>query len=372
MDESTRFALSVSEAAEHQRRARELIREAAMRMDFANRAAAESRGRGFSIVRAVRAMTAEGGGGLRTGYEAEVCEEAARVSGRTHDPHRVIVPWSVLTREMIVGTASSGGYLVAGDARGPAADALFPHSSVVRAGAQVLPNLTSDINVPRFGTNVSAGWLTESGTATAGAPVLAQIACTPKTVGAYVELSGRLLLQSDAEAVVSRHLLGVIGAAIDAAALAGTSADASQPLGIRYAAGVTVGTGTSFTNANTQAMLKAVGDGNARDDLVSFHGAPTTRQTLGARAENGTGSRFIWSGTDIAGHAAYVTASAPANTLFVGDYSNLWLPMWGVGPTVELNPYANFAAGVVGLRCFASADVAVANPAAFAVQVGVS
>lgn len=370
MDAQTQFTLSVAEAAEHQRRARELVSEAARRLDFAQRLDAQ-RGRRFSIVRAVHAMSAEGGAGLRSGYEAEVCQEAAQQAGQRHDPNRIVVPWHVMARTLTVGTATDGGYLVAGDARGPAADALFPFSTVVRAGAEVLPNLRSDINIPRFGTNVSAGWLVENGTATASTPVLAQIACAPKTCGAYTELSRQLLLQSDVEAVIGRHLLGVVGAALDVAALAGTSADASQPLGIRYAAGVSVGTGTSFANSNTMTMLKTVNDGNARSDRVAFHGAPTTRQTLGNRAENGTGSRFIWA-ADIAGHAAYVTGNAPANTLFCGDYANLWLPMWGVGPTIELNPYANFPAGVVGLRCFASADVAVVNPAAFAVQVGIT
>jgi HK97 family phage major capsid protein len=371
LDPATQLALALNKAAQN-RRADELeIREKAARLGIKQMQDA-SRGHRFSIVRTVRAMTAEGGAGLRDGIEAEVCQEAARAMGKAYDPSRVTVPWQHLaSRVMAVGTATLGGNLV-GDARGPAVDALFAHSTVIRNGAQVLSGLRADITVPRITGNSTSYWLAEQGTATASQGTIGQIVCTPKHIGAYTEMSRQLLLQSDAEAVLARHLLGLIGAGIDAAALAGTSADSTVPLGIRYAAGVAVSTGTSYTNATSMSLLKTVADGNARDDLTAFIGAQTTKQTLGNRAENGTGSRYIWSGSDIAGRPASVNSNAPANSLFVGDFSTVWIPTWGAGPTIELNPYASFQAGIVGLRCFASVDIAVTQPGAFAVSVGIT
>lgn len=368
MDEQTRFALAVSEAAAHRQAARELIAEAARRMDYASTKAAE-RGHRFSIARAIQAAASNG---VRDGLEREAGEELARQAGTSFDQHRPWIPWSAFgQRTMLVGTATQGGYLV-GDPVGPAVQALYPYSTVVRLGAQVIDGLRADISLPRISGNATAYWLGETGTATASAPTLATIACAPKHCGAYTEVSRQLLLQSEAERVVGQHLLGLVGAAVDAAVLAGTSADSSVPLGIRYTTGVTVTTGTSYDNAAAQAQVKVAAAANLVDENIAFLGAPAVRELLAKRASNGTGSPYLWANDTLASKRAAVNGNTPASTLFCGDFSTVYLPTWGEGLQVEVNPYAQFAAAVVGLRVFASVDVAVTQPAGFAVAVGIT
>jgi hypothetical protein len=49
-----------------------------------------------------------------------------------------------------------------------------------------------------------------------------------------------------------------------------------------------------------------------------------------------------------------------------------WLLMWGTGIQLELNPFANFAADIIGMRVVCHADVAVVQPAAFHVSTGIT
>ncbi len=367
MDPTTKFSLALNEAAQHQRAGQLLAAEAVKEFAAAERKRA-SGGR-FSIVRAVAAAADRG---VIDGVERETSEELARRAGGHHDPHRPWVPWSAFgQRSMVVGTGSSGGHLV-GDPVSPAVAALFPVSTVIRLGAQVLDAQTTNIHLPRISGNAVAAWLAENGTATASEPTLAEIASTPKHVGAYTELSRRLLLQSQAERIVGQHLLGVVGAALDAAVLAGTSTDSTVPLGIRYVSGVTVTTGTSYDNTAAQAQVKAAAAANLVDENISFIGAPAVRELLAKRASNGTGSPYLWAGDMLASKQARVNGNAPASTLLCGDYSTVYIPVWGEGLQIESNPYANFQAGVVGLRVFLSADVAVTQPAGFAVSVGIT
>jgi len=113
MDATTSATLKLNEALQHQRAGRLLAAEAARELDLAELKRAESRGHRFSIVRAIKAMSAEGGGGLLDGFEFERCQQNARDAGVSFDPNRIIVRWGDLQgRTMVTGTATSGGYLV--------------------------------------------------------------------------------------------------------------------------------------------------------------------------------------------------------------------------------------------------------------------
>ena len=369
MDETTRLTLALNAAAEAMRTAESSTAEAVARFEHAQRRTAE-RGHRFSIVRAINAAATDG---LRTGFEAEISQELARQAGTAHDINRPWLPWSAFgARTLVVGTASSGGYLVGSEAR-PAQAALFAASGVIRLGAVIDDGRVGTANYPRISANGTATWLAENGTAAASQPTLGNIACTPKTVGGYTELSRNLLLQGgQAEGIVSRHLLGLAGAALDAAVLAGTSTDSTVPLGIRYTSSITLTTGTSYDAAAAVAQVKAAASANLVDESIKFCGTPAVRELLAKRAANGTGSRYLWDDNMLASKPAFVNGNAPASTLFCGDFSTVVIPTWGNGLQIETNPYANFQAGIISLRVFLSADVAVTVPQGFAVSVSIT
>lgn len=362
------FVQTMNDASRQKRAAELLVREAAQTFEAAERERAK-RGQRFSIVRTVSAAAADG---LRDGFEFEMSQELARRAGTQHDRHRPFVPWSALmgARAMVVGTGSAGGYLVS-EPTSPAVNALFPHSTVVRLGAQVWSGLVGDINVPRVSGNATGYWLGEVGTATESAPTMGQIQCSPRRPGAYAAMSRNLLRTPQSEAMIGAHLLDLVGGLVDKSVYNGTGTD--QPVGILNAAGVTLTTGTAYDNAAAQAQVKVAAAANVQDINIRAVGAPAVRELLAKRASNGTGSPYLWSGGMLANTVpAVVSGNAPASTVIVGDFTTIVLPFWGDGLQLEVNPYAQFQAGIVGFRVLPLFDVAVTQPAAFAVSTGLT
>jgi len=54
----------------------------------------------------------------------------------------------------------------------------------------------------------------------------------------------------------------------------------------------------------------------------------------------------------------------PSATAIFGDFSQVIFAEWGV-LEIAANPYANFAAGITGIRAFLTADVGVRVAGAF-------
>jgi hypothetical protein len=111
----------------------------------------------------------------------------------------------------------------------------------------------------------------------------------------------------------------------------------------------------------------------AREDAMQWIGTPAVQGLLSARERASGGGRFIWDGRSILDLPANATPTAPASTLILGDFSKLLLGIWGPPSLVlEVNPYQNFAAGIMAARCVLSCDVALPQPGAFVVASSVS
>jgi HK97 family phage major capsid protein len=258
-----------------------------------------------------------------------------------------------------------------------AIDILRPYSTLVRLGAQVFPGLVGDVNVPRVGTGASAAWVGETGTATSGDWTLEQITATPKKVSAYVEISRQLLAQSPAVAdrMIANNLLGSVGAAIDSAMLSGTGTDA--PVGILNTSGITLTTGTAFNYGAAVTMVKNSASANVNDENIRFVAPPAVRELLAKRAAVvGTGTSVdlpVWRSDRLADKPAAVSANVPSGQVYCGDFSQCWLLTWGIGAMqVEINPYTNFRAGILGAKVVMHCDVAIVRPGAFAVGTGLT
>ena len=372
MDANTNFRLAVNEAAQHRRAADLLIREAAREVELANAKAATTRGARFSIVRAVSAMTAEGGAGLHDGIEAEIAQEAARLAGRPHDPSRIVLPWSTLlgARTLTVGTDR----LTVGTDVPAVADALAPWSVTLRAGISVLPNLVGDVRIPRESTTGTGQWLaSETGTGTAAELALGAVALKAKNALGYMQISGRLLRQGPlADDLVARSLRRALGSLVDQAIIAGTSTDESVPLGVRYQPGVTVTTGTSLSYATLLNEQEQIALGNVQDGNHAWVGHPTVRKLLAARDVGTNSGRFLWDYDRVLNRPAYVTTDVGTGRIVHGDWSQVVLGLWGPGFVVEHNPYAGFASNTHGFRVVVACDVGLFQPSAVRVLTGIT
>jgi len=78
----------------------------------------------------------------------------------------------------------------------------------------------------------------------------------------------------------------------------------------------------------------------------------------------------LWTGM-MAGYPAFATAQMTAASMLFGDFSECVVGEWGV-LEVDVNPYASFAAAIIGVRAIYSMDVAVRRPQAFSLATTIT
>lgn len=327
----------------------------------------------YSLLRALAAL-ATPDRGRRDGLEFEASRAAAQALGRDPDmadPHTLLIPPEILQRDLNTATPAEGGHLV--ETRNQSfIDVLRNRSVVMRLGATRLPGLRGDVTIPKQSDTATAYWLATEGTpATESQLGLGQLPLTPKTAGAYTEISRKLTLQStpSAEALVARDLAAVVGLAVDGAAINGSGAD-GQPLGLLGVSGVHTATGTDLGYAAIlETQSDTLGDNALIDPAATGYATtPAVAALLMNRVKfSGTASP-LWEGAmldgSLVGYRAMSSGQVPAATLLFGDWSQLVVAEWGV-LEVEVNPFADFKAGIIGVRAMYSVDVGIRHPESF-------
>ncbi len=328
----------------------------------------------FSIMTAVRAVVDKNWS--NAGFELECSRAIAAKLQRTPDPHKFYVPFEVQQRavpgrrDLTVASASGGGYLVATENMS-FIELMRNRSVVYNMGARRLSGLVGNVTIPKQTAAGTAVWLAnESSTATESAQTFGQMALSPKTVGAYTEISRNLMLQSspDAESIVSSDLATVCALAIDVGALRGSGAS-GEPQGIVGTSGVGSVTGTSLAAAGILEFQSDVAAGNLLTETCGYVTTPAVAALLMARPElPSTGTTRLWQGNMREGRLfdfrAMSSNQMSSATMLFGDFSQVVIGEWGV-LEVEVNPYANFQAGIVGIRAMVSIDVGVRYGGAF-------
>lgn len=329
--------------------------------------------RRFSILNAVRAVVDKNWS--NAGFELECSRAIASKLQRTPDPHKFYVPFEVqerpvARRDLTVASASGGGYLVA--TNNMSFIELMRNRSVAYAmGAMRLSGLVGNVTVPKQTAAATAVWLAnESSTATESAQTFGQMALSPKTVGAYTEISRNLMLQAspDAEGIVATDLASVCSLAVDVGALRGAGGS-GEPQGIVGTSGVGSVTGTSLAAAGILEFQSDVAAGNLLTDTFGYVTTPAVAALLMARPElPSTGTTRLWQGSmregSLFGMRAMTSNQMSSATMLAGDFSKVVIAEWGV-LEIEVNPYANFQAGIVGIRAMVSIDVGVRYGGAF-------
>lgn len=327
----------------------------------------------FSLLRAV--FAAGSNNWTQAGFELECSREIAKRLNKVPDPNKFYVPIEVQQREvqrrdLTAASASGGGYLV-GTENMSFIELMRNRSVVYRMGARRMSGLSGNVTIPKQSAAATAVWLSsESATATESAQTFGQLSLSPKTVGAYTEISRQLMLQSspDAEGIVSSDLATVCALAIDVGALRGSGAS-GEPAGIVGTSGVGSVTGTSLAAAGVLEFQSDVAGGNLLSESCGYVTTPAVAALLMARPElPSTGTTRLWQGSMLEGSLFGMRAMASnqmsSATMLFGDFSQVVIGEWGV-LEVEVNPYANFQAGIVGVRAMVTIDVGVRYGGAF-------
>lgn len=335
--------------------------------------------RQYSLWRAMNAVLS--GDWKHAGLELEASQEIAKRTSRMSNSKGFFVPLDVQHREqarrdLTVASASGGGYLV-GTENMSFIDVLRNRSVAMRMGATRMPGLVGNVTIPKQTAGATAYWLANEGTAiTEGALTFGQVALSPKTVGAYVEVSRLLMLQSSpaAESIVTADLAQQVALAADLAVLHG-SGSAGQPTGITATGSIGSVTGTSLAYAGILEFQSDVATANVQPNAGGYVTTPAVAALLMARQRFSSTDTPLWSGNlwdgQMAGFRAMSSNQVNSASMIFGDWSQVVVGEWGV-LEVSLNEQANFPMGVVGFRAFYTMDVAVRYAGAFSVATSIT
>jgi HK97 family phage major capsid protein len=326
----------------------------------------------FSVMRAIRAMVDRDW--RQAGFEKECSDAICKRAGIAEAVNGgFYVPLDVMAakRDLTVGTTTAGGFMVGTDIQPQSfIDLLRARSVLARLGATMLPGLVGSVTIPKLTGAATGYWLATEATAiTESQQTIGQLAMSPKTVGAYTELSRLLMLQSTpaADMLVMNDLTKVIGLAIDLAGLEGSGAS-GQPTGISATAGIGSVTGTSLAYAGVVEFQTDVAAGNALSTGSAYVTTPAVAGLLMQRQRFASTDTPLWSGSvldgQMAGFGATTTTQVTAASMVFGDFSQVVIAEWGM-LELAMNPYANFAAGITGIRAMQSVDVGIRQAAAF-------
>jgi len=275
------------------------------------------------------------------------------------------------TRDLTVGTASAGGYLVGTDHRADEfIDVLRAETMMGRLGARFIGGLMGNFSAPKKTAGSTAYWLTNEATAiTESQSTLGQLLMSPKNVAGYTEISHQLLQQSspDAEALTMDDLMETVRLDVDAKAFNG-SGSSGQPTGVLNTAGIGSVTGTSLDYADIIEFQTDLASANALTAGCAYVATPAVAGLLMQRQRFSSTDTPLWSGSMLegvmGGFGAYGTTQVPAATMVFGNFSDVIIGEWGV-LELEINRAANFPAGIIGVRCWATVDIGVRRAGSF-------
>lgn len=323
--------------------------------------------RNYSIFRAVRALQPNATRADReaAAFELECSETAQRQLGKT--AQGILIPQDVLnSRAFNAGGAAntpngaqSGQNLVDTTFMGGSFIDMLRNRTTIMRLATTMGGLVGNVDIPRQTGGATAYWLGEGQDADENTPTIGQLELTPKTLGAYTDITRKLLMQSslDAEGIVRRDLVNAMAQAIDFAGYYGSGAG-NQPRGIKNYTGINA---VDFAAAlptfkELVDMESLIAADNADIGQMGYIGNAVFRGHCKTTAKFGTGTEStIWEpGNTINGYNTEISNQISAGDVFFGNFADMLIGMWG-GLDLTVDPYSLSKSG--GLRIVVFQDV---------------
>ena len=321
----------------------------------------------FSFLRALNALAnpTDRQAQEAAAFEREVSDAASKKYEKP--ANGILVPNEVLQRDLNVGTATAGGNLVPTELlAGSFIDILRKRMAVMATNPTMLTGLSGNVSIPRMTSTSTAYFVGESGSPTESQQAFDQINMTPKTIGAFVDYSRRLLLQSsiDVETMIRDDIAKVIATKLDNAAIYGTGSS-NEPLGIKDTTGVGTQTISTFgTFAEYIGMETDVAAANADVANMYYLINASARGALKSTEKASNTAQFVFENNEINGYPAIVSNQLANNDVVFGDFSQFCIGMWS-GLYLTVDPYANATSGSVRIIALQDVDFAVKQPGAF-------
>lgn len=326
----------------------------------------------FSLVKAIHALAnpTDRRAQEAAAFEFEASRAASEQYGRS--AQGIMLPAEVLKNWKRDLNSADEAALFTDDFRGgDFIDVLRNASSVMQAGATMLSGLSGDVKIPKKTAAATAAWIaTEGGAAAESEMTVGQVSMTPKTLGAFTDVTRQLLIQSslDVEALIRNDLTSAMALTIDKAGLEGAGTSGA-PTGILSTSGVNTVSAFAAANptfAEVVGLETAVAEDNALAGNLSYilpagmYGALKTTEKA-----SGTAQFVIEPGGTMNGYRAIVSNQATAGNLYFGNFSDLLIGMFG-GLDIVVDPYTASTSGTIRVVALQSVDVAVRHAVSFA------
>lgn len=342
--------------------------------------------RSFSFLRAIAALSATGADREKAmraaAFEIECSNAVAQKMGK--EARGFLVPFEVQARDLTVGTTTAGGHTVATNLLAMSfIELLRNRMALTGLGITTLSGLTGNIAIPRQTGGASAYWVAESGAPTESQQAFDQVPMSPKTVGAFTDISRKLLLQSsmDVESFVRNDLATVLAMEIDRVGVNG-SGSGSEPRGVLNTSGIgsVVGgtNGLAPTWAHVVDLETQVAVANADIASLAYLTNAKVRGKLKTTSKVSGQNGFIYDdgANPLNGYMAAISNQVPSNltkgtssgvcsAIMFGNWSDLIVGLWG---TLDLtvDPYSQSTSGTVRVVALQDVDVAARHVESFA------
>ena len=324
----------------------------------------------FSVLRAINAMAnpTDRKAQEEAKFEFECSEAAQRAHGKSAQgvmlPDEILRNWS--QRDL---NASDDAGLIGQDFRaGSFIDALRNNSAVLPL-ATTLNGLSGDVKIPRKSSAASAAFISsEGGAAGESEMVIGSVTMSPKTCGAFTDVTRQLMIQSslDVENLIRDDLAKSMAIAIDDGALEG-SGSSGNPTGITNTTGintVSLSSAAAPTFAEMVSMETAVRVDNALMGDLAYIIHPTNYGTLKTTEKATNTAQFVAVNDEINGYKAVVSPQLTVNNYVFGNFSDLLVGFFG-GLDIVVDPYSNSTSGTVRVVALQSIDTNVRHAVSF-------
>ena len=204
---------------------------------------------------------------------------------------------------------------------------------------------------------------------------------SPKTVGAYVDISRKLMIQSSptAEQIFRNDMVAQLGTAVDSVGINGGGSN--EPTGILQTSGigsVALGTnGAAPTWASVVDLIKEIAIDNAEQGSLAFltspAGAAKMRSTV--RVSSTDSKMILPDSGELFGYPIISSSLVPSDltkgtgsnlsAMIFGNFNDLVVGEWG-SLDVLLDPYTGSSTGAMRVTAFLDCDIAVRHAESFA------
>jgi len=283
-----------------------------------------------------------------------------------------------------VGTDSAGGYTVPGVLMPGILGAMVPASSLLQAGAGIVPleEGAKSFTTAAINTIPTAGWRAEAGALATSDPAFRAVVATPRSLAFQFKISRELLADGqNIREALNLAIAQAFAKELDRVGLRG-SGSAPEPRGLLNTVGI-----QSVTNgANGTALAGYANLFGAYQSLLQADAPTPTAAIMSPRSLVKLGGLVDTTGqplrvpgmleplkliaTSQIPNNLTVGSSSDCSEIYMGDFTNMFFAL-RENVSIQLLNELYAGTGEIGFACHMRADVVVNYPAAFGVVTGI-